>query len=174
MLPQVRYAECRPVRTCFTYASAAMNKGLAVCKISSSGQPNHPDGRGGAESRNRPAPFQSALRAPAGFRIRPCNRCRIAHIAGRIFLLRIAQAGRTPVTRLLLFGNVSAEKFFHQFFQAVPVGEGPRQPRGDLGAEHRGCRDLQIIFDGREIEATEMEYFTRSGSPNILRKLGAA
>jgi hypothetical protein len=75
---------------------------------------------------------------------------------------------------LLLFRNVSAEKLLHQFFQAVPVGKGPGEPRGDLGAEQRGCGDLQIIFDGRQIEATEMEYFTRLGSPNILRKLGAS
>ena len=77
----------------------------------------------------------------------------IAHIACGIILLRFGKNWATPITRLLLFGNVCAEHFLHQLFQTVAVGVRACQARGDLGAE-QWCRDdIQIMRNRGQIES---------------------
>ena len=44
-----------------------------------------------------------------------------------------------------------------QIAQAVPVGEGARQPRGDLGAIDRLRHDPKIMVEHGQIEAREMK-----------------
>jgi hypothetical protein len=102
----------------------------------------------------RPSPSGRDRRAPAGNGSRPrpafvrpsrCSRVlaeRLSAHAGakrrrRHIPAARRSAGRGPVRRLLLFRQVHAEQFAADVLQPVPVGIGARQPRGDLGAEHR-------------------------------------
>src|SRR5690242_13408143 len=81
------------------------------------------------------------------------QRMQIAHVGGRIFLLRIAELGGTPVRALLLLRQVMAEQLAYQILEAMPVGIGPDQARSGLGAIGRGCDDAEIGLDGGDIEA---------------------
>jgi hypothetical protein len=53
----------------------------------------------------------------------------VAHVAGGIFALRVAELGRAPVAGLLLLGDLVAEQFLDQLLEAVAVGVGADQPR---------------------------------------------
>ena len=80
-----------------------------------------------------------------------------AHVGRGIILLCVAELGGTPVRRLLLLGNIGPDQLLHHVLQAMTVGVGAHQFRGDLGAKNRGGIDAEIMFDDREIEAGEME-----------------
>src|SRR5882757_8273814 len=50
------------------------------------------------------------------------------YVGSRVSELRIAQALRTPVARLLLFRQIDIENLAHQILEAMAVGIGPAQP----------------------------------------------
>ncbi len=62
-----------------------------------------------------------------------------AHVAGRIILLRVAEIGRSPVGRLLLLAEFLPQQFADQFLQAMAIGVGADQARGDLGVVRGRC-----------------------------------
>ena len=65
------------------------------------------------------------------------KRMQMQHVGGGIGDLRLRQRAGTPVRELLLLGQFDPQKVAGDVFQAVLVGIGARQPRGDLGAEER-------------------------------------
>ena len=79
------------------------------------------------------------------------------HVGGRVSQLRLAQASRTPVARLLLLRQVDVEHLAHQILQAMAVGIGARQPRGDLGAVDRLRHHAEGVVERSEIEAGEVK-----------------
>src|SRR5690606_16613148 len=80
-----------------------------------------------------------------------------AHVRRRVLALRLAELGRAPVARLLLLGDLLAEQLADDVLEAVAVGIGAHELAGDLGAEHRGRHDPEVVLDRREVEAGEVE-----------------
>src|SRR6185312_9723933 len=78
-------------------------------------------------------------------------------IRGGIAELLVAQFGGTPIGGLLLLRELDAEKVAAEILEAVAIGEGAREPRGDLGAIDRPCRDAEIMPEHGDVEAAEME-----------------
>ena len=81
----------------------------------------------------------------------------VQHVGGGIFELRFGKLAGAPVRRLLLLGNLEAEDLARQLLQAVAVGVGAHQPRGDLGAPERRHRDAERMLQHRHVEAGEVK-----------------
>lgn len=79
------------------------------------------------------------------------------HVGGGIGELRFAQRICAPVARLLLLLQIDIEHLAHQILQAVAVGIGARQPRGDLGAIDRLRHHAEGVIKRGKIEAREVE-----------------
>ena len=77
----------------------------------------------------------------------------IKDIGGRIGKLFLGQLCRSPVGGLLLLGHVHADQFPREIFQAMPVGVGPHQPGGDLGAVDRAGHHTERMAQDCHIEA---------------------
>ncbi len=58
-------------------------------------------------------------------------------VGRRVGDLRLGQRLGRPVRTLLLLREIDAEQFAGEILEAVAVGVGAGQPRGDLGAEDR-------------------------------------
>ena len=81
----------------------------------------------------------------------------VQNIAGRIGELRIGERFRAPVAHLLKLGDVDVEQFIEQVLQAMSVGVGADQFRGDLGAINGCGQGAERIEKRGDVEATEVE-----------------
>ncbi len=79
-------------------------------------------------------------------------------VGGGVGKLRLAQALRAPVARLLLLRQVDIQHLAHQILQAVTIGISAGQPRGDLGAIDRLRHHAEGVVERREVEARKVEY----------------
>ena len=79
-------------------------------------------------------------------------RCRVIHLFGR-------QCGRAPVGGLLLLFQLNAQQILAQVFQAMPLREGPRQARCDLGALDRLRHQAEGFMQDTQIKTCEMKNF---------------
>src|SRR6478609_1736845 len=99
------------------------------------------------------------------------------YVGGRVGELRLAQRSRAPVARLLLLRQVDVEHLAHQILQAMAVGIGAGQARGDLGAVDRLRHHAKGVIEGGEIEAREVKDFChlRIGQQRLqVRRVGVA
>src|SRR5207237_3533389 len=62
-----------------------------------------------------------------------------------------------PIARLLLLGEIDIEQLAHEILQAVTVGIGARQPRGDLGAVDRLRHDAERMEQRSEEHTSELQ-----------------
>ncbi|MNL42484.1 hypothetical protein D3C87_1649430 [compost metagenome] len=69
----------------------------------------------------------------------------------------LGQLLRRPVRALLLLRKIDVEQFLDQVLEAMPVGIGAGQARGDLGAEHRGRCHAEGVKQHGDIETAEMK-----------------
>jgi len=81
----------------------------------------------------------------------------IEHVRGGVGELRLAQGIRAPVRRLLLLGDLHAQKLARQILEPVPVGVGPRDLRGDLGAIDGRRHDSERMMEHAHVEAAVVE-----------------
>src|ERR1051326_6547062 len=90
--------------------------------------------------------------------IEPSSQCvEMQDVGGGIAQLLLAQRCRAPIRALLLLFQVDPEEVLAQVPQAVPVGECPHEPRGDLRAVERLRHDAEIVVEDRDVEPREME-----------------
>ena len=75
------------------------------------------------------------------------------HVACRVGDLRVGQFVGAPVGRLLLLGQIDAEQLAREILQAVLIGVGAGQPRGDLGAVDRLRHHAEGLGEHADIEA---------------------
>ena len=87
----------------------------------------------------------------------------VQHIGGRILQLRIAQRFRAPVGALLGLGQVNACDFAGDILQPMPVGIGPRQFGGDLGAPDRRAIHAQPALDHADVKPRKVEQLDNLG-----------
>src|SRR5262249_6859641 len=85
------------------------------------------------------------------------ERVQVQHVRCRVGELRVGQRFGAPIGELLLLRQVDAQHLAHEILEAVLVGVGTRDPRGDLGAIDRGGHDAQPPLQHTEIEAGEMK-----------------
>src|SRR5262245_59489770 len=85
------------------------------------------------------------------------ERVQVQHIRRRVGELRVGQRLGAPIGELLLLGEVDAQHVAHEVLEAVLVGVGARDPRGDLGAIDRGRHDPQTPLQHPEIETGKMK-----------------
>ena len=62
-----------------------------------------------------------------------------------------------PIGGLLLLGELDAEQLLGKVLEAVPVGEGAGEARGDLGAVDRPRHHAEAVLEHGHVEAGEME-----------------
>src|SRR5882757_1300125 len=85
------------------------------------------------------------------------------YVGGGVGELRLAQALRTPVARLLLLRQIDIQHLAHQILQAVAIGVGSGKPRGDLGAVDRLRHHAEAVVERREVEARKVKYLGDRG-----------
>src|SRR5436189_1092261 len=61
------------------------------------------------------------------------QRVQVQDVGSGVALLLVGQGRGAPIGALLLLFELDAEEILAQIAQPVPVGEGPHEPRGDLG-----------------------------------------
>jgi hypothetical protein len=84
----------------------------------------------------------------------------IAHVIGSIAQLVVGEvAGIAPVGALGSFVEFDADGFFDQVFETVARAVGAGEFAGDLGAEERLDIDAQVMLQGGDVEAGEVEDF---------------
>src|SRR5690606_21044467 len=98
----------------------------------------------------------------------------IEHVAGGVAELRLAQLGGAPVGALHLLRQLDAEQLLAQVPEAVAVGVGAGELGRDLGAVHRATEHAQIVPDGGEIVAREMEQLLARGIGEQPAQIGRA
>ena len=81
----------------------------------------------------------------------------VEHVGGCVGKLRLAQDLRAPVAGLLLLRQIDIEYLARQILQAVAIGIGAGQARGDLGAVDRARHGAEGFGERGEIEAGEVE-----------------
>jgi hypothetical protein len=81
----------------------------------------------------------------------------VKHVRGRIFELRIRKLFLAPIGRLLLLGKIDAEQFAHDILQPRPIGIGPHEARGDLGAIDGASDDAEAVAQHGDIKAGIVE-----------------
>src|SRR5690606_17874031 len=81
----------------------------------------------------------------------------VEHVGGGIGELRLRKIARAPVRTLLLLGKVDVHDFPGEILEAVAVGIGAHELRGDLGAVDGRGDDAEITLDHRDVETREME-----------------
>ena len=114
-------------------------------------------GRGSAEIRNRRRRVPSRPSRASMASSLSLQRMQIEHVVGRVGDLRLGQRVGAPIGQLLLLGDVLAEQVLGQILQAMLVGVGATQPRGDLGAVDRLRHHAEPLVEHRDIEAREVE-----------------
>ena len=111
-----------------------------------------------AEIQSRPGPIRAALAGQ--HRIEPVAQgMQMQHVGGGISELGLAQGGRTPIARLLLFRQIDVEHLAHQILQAMAIGVGAAKPGGDLGAVDRLRHHPEGVVERGQIEPREMKDF---------------
>ena len=81
----------------------------------------------------------------------------VQHVRGRVGHLVGAERLRAPVRRLLSLGQFHAQQLARHVLQAVAVGIGAGQLRGDLGAVDGRGHDSQMEFEHGDIKAAEVK-----------------
>ena len=85
------------------------------------------------------------------------------HVGGSVFELGRRKGFGRPIRALLLFGQIDAQKVARKILQAVPVGEGPRQARRDLGAIDGRRHDAKGKVQHGKIETGEVKNLDQIG-----------
>ena len=81
----------------------------------------------------------------------------VDHVLGRVLLLGVAQHMGAPIGTLLLLVKVDAKQFLDEVFEAVLVGIGAGEFRGELGAVDGPGLDAEIVPQHGDIEAGEVK-----------------
>src|SRR5665648_816107 len=71
----------------------------------------------------------------------------------------LGQLGGAPVGGLLQLGQLDPEQFPAEVLETVPVGIGPGELRGDLGAIDGARHDAEKLLEHGDIETAEMKDF---------------
>jgi hypothetical protein len=81
----------------------------------------------------------------------------VEHVRRGIVELRRGQRLRAPVARSAAAWRCRGRAAPQQELQPVPVGVGPHQPRGDLGAVDRRGQHAEALQQHRDVEPPEVE-----------------
>ncbi len=85
------------------------------------------------------------------------ERMQIEHVGGSVGNLRVGEFRRTPIRQLQLLRQVVPQNLANQVLEAVLVGVGAGEPRGDLGAIDRFRHPAKGIAKHGKVETGEVK-----------------